>query len=84
MEGTARRNDQSREGHALKIRITKEYEVAPEVAEEIADAMLEWLDSKGWRPVWSCTEKPEPRADDGDELSYREMAEMFVREREDL
>ena len=68
----------------MKFLVSKEYDVAPEVVEEIADAMLEWMDSKGWRPTWICTEKPEPSADDGDELSYRDMAEMFVRERQEL
>lgn len=64
----------------MKFRVTKEYDVAPEVVEEIADAMLEWMDSTGWRPSW-VYHGPEPKADDGTELSYRDMAVMFVRER---
>lgn len=65
----------------MNFRITKDYDVAPEAVEEIADAMLEWMDAKGWRPIWSCKEHPEPKADDDDELSYRDMAKMFVKER---
>lgn len=67
----------------MDFKVTVRYDVEPAAVEAIADAMLEWMDSKGWRPVWSCKEKPEPRAADGDELSYRDMACMFVREREE-
>lgn len=66
----------------MKFSVKKTYEVDRDAVVEIADAFLEWLDSKGWCPKWQGDGK-EPRAADGDELSYRDMAEMFVQQREE-
>lgn len=71
----------------MQFEVTKKYDVAPEAVVEIADAMLEWIEYKGWHLQWAATgsEPPgsdEPKGSDGDALSYREMAELFVRERE--
>lgn len=66
--------------------VTKvEQDVRPEIVAKIAEDFLEYLDSQGWRTSWDRT-TPEPKAGDGGEMGYRDMAEEWVlslAERED-
>lgn len=61
----------------FKVVTKVEQDVRPEIVTHIAEEFLEYLGRQGWDTSWART-GPEPKAGDGGEMGYREMAEMWV------
>jgi len=62
----------------IRVQIKREAEVPEDAATEIANALLEWLDGKGF----SLVPRPQSLAAHADlrEADYRELSEKFVEE----
>lgn len=62
--------------------VTKiQQDVREEIVKTIAEQTMEWLDEIGYRLQWQNPgfNKREPQRDDGTELSYSDLAEMFLK-----
>lgn len=69
----------------FKVVTKVEQDVRPEIVAHIAEEFLEYLSKLGWDTSW-VRSTPEPKAGDGGEMGYRDMAQEWVlslAERED-
>lgn len=60
-----------------------EQDVKPVIAAAIAEEFLEWADKQGWFLGWKpAMRQEEPKAPDGGEMGFRDLARLWAKERE--